>query len=265
MEVKNSKCHDVGQGVNGFSSVHDSEFYNISQASTVSPYTNGIHTNVIQQTWPGGSGSVYNNLIHDNILGQVVGICPNANFYNNVMWNNSGAGADILVDTGVNQCTVNTSTVANIYNNTVNCSNGVYCLRVTRPGNTIGTVNVKNNHWISSGTIVSIETTITSLNQSNNLTMSPSTANSQGYTSSNKYAPTSSSNSAVGAGVNLATSCTGYLAAICRDTSGAPWYGGSYAARPSGTAAWDAGAYEFGGQSQSSNPNPPTSLAALVQ
>jgi hypothetical protein len=253
MEVKNSKCHHVAQGLNGYASVHDSEFANISDQSTISPYTNGIHTNVIQQTWPGGAGAVYNNVIHDNKLGQVVGMCPSTNFYNNVMWGNSGAGADILVDTGVNACNVNTGTVANIYNNTVDCSNGVSCLRVIRSGQTIGTVNVKNNHWITSGSPVSIELTITSMNQGNNITMNPSSASSQGYTIANQFMPTSSSSPTVNAAVNLSGLCGGNLGAFCSDRL-----------HVQRLTSWDVGAYVFNGQS-SAKPPAPTNLVANVQ
>jgi hypothetical protein len=252
VEVKNSKCHHIAQGLNGYGSVHDSEFSNISDQSTVSPYTNAIHTNVIQQTWAGGAGSVYNNVIHDNLLGQVVGMCPNTNFYNNVMWNNSGAGADILVDTGVNACTVNTSTVANIYNNTVDCSNGVFCLRVERAGNTIGAVNYFNNHWITSLSPVSIELAVSSLRSNNNVTMTPSVAATQGYTKSNQYAPTASSNGTVSTGLSLSTLCVSSLGALCSDITHAPRL-----------TTWDIGAYQFG--AQSSKPTAPSGLTATVQ
>jgi hypothetical protein len=251
-EVKNSTCHDVSQGVNGYGSVHDSEFYGITDVATRSPYANGIHTNVIQQTYPGGSGSVYNNVIHGNTLGQVVGMCPTTNFYNNVMWGNSGAGADILVDTGVNACTVNTGTVANIYNNTVDCSNGVSCLRITRSGQTIGTVNVKNNQWITSGSAVSVELTITSMNQGNNITMSPSSAASQGYSIANQFMPTSSSSPTVNAAVNLSGLCGGALGAFCSDRLHVQ------------RTTWDVGAYVFNGQS-TAKPPAPTNLVANVQ
>jgi hypothetical protein len=258
-EVKNSTCHDVGQGVNGYVLVHDSQFYNISDVSVTSPYTSGTHTNVIQQTFTvgagaGAGGAVYNNLIRDNHLGQVVGMCPSTDFYNNVMWNNTGAGADILVDTGVNACTANTSTVANIYNNTVDCSNGVSCLRVIRAGQTIGTLNVKNNHWITNSSPVSIELTVAASNLSNNITMSSLVAASQGYTASNILMPTSSSGQTVNSALNLASLCTGTLGSFCSDRLHVPR-----------SLSWDVGAYQFGAQSQSSKPNPPSNLAANVQ
>jgi hypothetical protein len=252
VEVKNSICHHVAQGSVGFGSVHDSQFYGLTNACCVAPYTNGIHTNVIHDTWSGGGRSVYNNVVYGNSLGEVIGMCPTTNVYNNVMWSNSGAGADILVDTGVNACTVNTNTVANIYNNTVDCSNGVSCLRVIRAGQTIGTLNFENNHWITSNAPVSIELTVVATNQANNILMSPSTAASQGYTTVNWYAPSSSSGGTVGRALILANFCSGGLGALCSDRVHAPRL-----------TSWDAGAYEFG--STSSKPNPPGNLNAIVQ
>jgi len=252
-EVKNSFCDHAGQGAVGFGSVHDSQFDHLSNAGAISPYTNGLHTNVIHDTFPGGGRLVYNNIMFNNAVGEVVGMCPTTDVYNNVMWNNSGAGADILIDTGVNACTVNTSTVANVYNNSVDCSNGQSCLRVIRAGVTIGTVNVKNNHWITNSSPVSIELAIAALNQSNNITMSSSAAASQGYTVSNNLMPTSSSAQTVNSALNLASLCIGNLSAFCFDRLHAPRL-----------SSWDAGAYQFGSQS-SSKPNPPSGLSAVVQ
>lgn len=252
--VSYSICHHVGDGINGYGQVNDSQFYNITNAETA--FYTTLHTNVIQQTWPGGTGSVYNNLIYDNNpIGQVIGMCPTTNFYNNVMWNNGpGGGADILVDTGVNACTVNTGTVANVYNNTVDCSNGVSCLRVTRSGQTVGTVNVENNHWITNSGPTSFEATITALKQSNNVSMTTSTASSQGFTSANRYAPTSSSNATVNAAATLSGICAGPLTSLCADIL-----------HTSRAASWDSGAYKFGGSTQTTKPNPPSGLVAVVQ
>ena len=59
---------------------------------------------------------------------------------------------------------------------------------------------------------------------------------------------------AIGFGANLSSLCTGNVALLCSDKSGA--------ARPGGNTAWDAGASLFAG---GNIPNPPTGLNATVQ
>src|SRR6185437_7319471 len=46
-----------------------------------------------------------------------------------------------------------------------------------------------------------------------------------------------------GQGTNLASSCTANFIALCQDASGAPWFGGAPITRPTGSTAWDLGAY----------------------
>lgn len=81
-------------------------------------------------------------------------------------------------------------------------------------------------------------------------------ANSQGYTPSNYYAPTSGSGSTVGGGSNLTSFC-GTASALCSDTT----LGDSRTAnaRPR-SAAWDGGAYLF----IDTNPLPPANVTATA-
>jgi hypothetical protein len=154
-----------------------------------------------------------------------------------------------------------------------------------------GSLNFENNHFIgfatqalSSGTCGSIATcpwmndgaTITAVHDNGNeIFQSASTASSQGYTASNNYAPTASSNATVGAGSNLTSSCPTFSAdsALCSGTSdGASEKSGnggetaSYPAIPivprPASGAWDAGAYLFGGAQLHAAP---TGLSAVVQ
>jgi hypothetical protein len=139
------------------------------------------------------------------------------------------------------------------------CPTGL-CVRVNTKTNTLGTLNVKNNHLIlDSGTPVCYNNTsagcanVTTVNASDNLTMSTSAATSQGYTISNDFMPASSSSKTVNAALNLSVLCLGDLGSLCADRLHTPRL-----------TSWDAGAYLFGSQT-SSKPNPPGNLNAIVQ
>jgi hypothetical protein len=271
-EVAFSTCHDVGDGDVGFGQVHDSEFYNITNKEAA--YDPTVHTNVIE-TFYQGDGPFYNNLIHDNNpVGLTMSICAGPSVYNNVMWNNGNSAIIIDPNGAGNTCGNQTTAVANIYNNTFVSTGGYMVYVIPRAGFTVGTINVNNNHWITSAPLYCAGgpcNPVTNFNVGpTNLTMTPQTAANQGYTSANKYASTSSTGGTVGKGTNLSGLCSGGLASLCTDAAGAPWYGSAYVQRPQGSltsqsaTSWDAGAYQFGGQT-SSKPNPPVGLAAIVQ
>jgi hypothetical protein len=256
-EIKNSKCHDTGEGeVGHFGPIHDNEFYNINGAA-VQAYDPPNHTNVIETSKTGPNDSpIYNNLIHDNNAGVTIFDCMGATIYNNVMWRNSNA--HIMLDS--NCPGVSSATTANVYNNTVDCSNGNYCFRIFYRANGVpGILNLKNNHWITNGPIAACYdntgagcANVVTANVSNNVTMTTSTATSQGYTISNRFAPTLSSSVTVKTALNLSIACSGLLSSLCADRLHAPRQ-----------LVWDVGAYQFG--SQSTSPNPPTDLNAVVQ
>jgi len=255
-EIKNSKCNDTGEGeVGHFGPIHDNEFYNINGAA-VQAYDSVNHTNIIETSKTGPSDSpIFNNLIHDTNAGVTIFDCMGATIYNNVMWHN--ANAQIMLDS--NCSGASSSTTANIYNNTVDCSSGGYCFRIFYRSNGVpGVLNLKNNHWITSGVAACYNNTgagcanVVAASVSNNVTMSSSTASSQGYTTANRYAPTSTAGATVKNALNLSVTCSGFLGSLCADRLHAPRL-----------LLWDVGAYEFG--SQSSAPNPPSNLNAIVQ
>jgi hypothetical protein len=195
-------------------------------------------------------------LIHDTNAGVTIFDCMGATIYNNVMWHNSNA--QIMLDSNCSGASA--STTANIYNNTVDCSNGTYCFRIFYRSNTVpGVLNLKNNHWITNGPIAACYNNtgagcanVVAANVSSNVTMSSSTASSQGYTAANRYAPTSTAGATVKNALNLSPTCSGFLGALCADRLHAPRL-----------LLWDSGAYQFG--SQSAAPNPPSNLNAIVQ
>lgn len=246
-EVKNSHIHHTMAACFTVYSCHDSEFDHITSA--IQAYDSDIHTQVIENDYGQGVEKIYNNLIHDNIpVGVTVYTCAQTNFYNNVMWNNGNK--EILLG----GCSNNSaSSVANIYNNTVDCSN-TSCFGTDSKATLAGTVNLENNHWITNGSPISNASAIATFNQNNNITMSTSVATSQGYTSVNLYAPTSSSGGTVHVALNLSGRCSGSLGSLCSDRLHVPRL-----------TSWDAGAYLFDAQAAGTKPNPPANLNAVVQ
>ncbi len=255
--VSNSTWHDVGAFCFTVISCHDNEVYNVKQTSydicPCRPHSQVIEDDVPNGTDGGGWMEVYNNVIHDNSgAGVTIFIPYNNAIYNNVMWNNSNG--NILLGQVKND---SSSQIGYVYNNTIDCSNGTPCIRATTGGTYAGALNLKNNQFITNGA-----TTCFGVNgcgnvtpsQSDNVTMSTSTANSEGYTRADIYEPVASTSGTVNKGISLSGDCSGPLTSLCYDRLGNPRL-----------AAWDAGAYEFGGQSQSSKPNPPTNLTATVQ
>jgi len=172
------------------------------------------------------------------------------------------------------------------FNNTIECGTdtnliGAACFGNGETGNTL-TVKSTNDHAISSvngSTGCSINGGACS-SVTTDLLQSLSTANGQGYTSSQTYAfsPTSGSNATVGTGTNNQALCTTISAinpaagSACQsDTTYAVAYNTTNHtvtpartpnARPS-SGVWDIGAYQYGGTT--GGPNPPTNLTAVVQ
>jgi hypothetical protein len=256
-EVANSECHDTAEGIVGHGAIHDSEFYNINGTAqaALDPL---LHTNVIEASAIStGDGPIYNNFIHDTNAGVTIFDCNQANIYNNVMWNN--ANFAIMLDSNCPGAT--SGTVANIYNNTVDCSATTACFRVmARSNGTPSVLNLQNNYWIANGNPVCYNAPgngcggVAGGNQANNITASASTAASQGYTASNRYQPMSAASATVKAALNLSGLCSGALSSLCSDIL-----------HGSRLSPWDVGAYQFGTQSPSAKPNAPSNLAATVQ
>lgn len=240
-EIKNSDCEHTGEGEVGlFGPIHDNIFANIN-GNAVAALDPANHTNILEPSPTCETPTIYNNLIHDTTSGVTIYICSRGQIYNNVMWNNSNF--DIKLS-GIGQPA---SDVLSIYNNTVDCSNSTPCVGMDSKGVMAGTLNLKNNHWITNGSPtcfgVSGCSAITTLHQSNNLLLTTSQATTNGYTIATKYKafPAPGPTSTVAFGVNLTAQATGSLAALALDAEGAFWNGASYVARPTGATAWDAG------------------------
>ena len=171
-----------------------------------------------------------------------------------------------------------------LFNNTTECGSDTStttCIGGADSGKTFQ-VYMENNHWITSGAVCSLgsgqgtcETEVTDLAET------VATANSQGYTSSQRYAfsPTSATAPTVRAGTNMrSTYCTQLSAidpamgAACRaDATDGCSYKTSHHTlicpartantRPSSTP-WDIGAYEYATRS---NVEAPTDRIATVK
>ncbi|HEY2119948.1 MAG TPA: hypothetical protein VGH37_12235 [Candidatus Acidoferrum sp.] len=272
----------VSNGVVGTSiSLHDNLFVDLYEPQ------GSVHGNIWNSNNDGlvnvGSQSFYNNVFHDINEGVSVWLMPTpvGYIFNNIEWNNSNS---------VNCYVIGGSSSATIYfyNNT---SDAPCALRALNNGSDPvwrGTVHLANNHYIGYSSASLPNTYICDSgatcswvddDPTSEIFQSESVANSQGYSRSNMYAPTSGSGATVGIAGNYANLCGNFSpdSALCKGTSQSVSEqsdeGGKVAVSPaitmvsraaSGAGAWNSGAYYFGGVS-SSNPNPPTSLSATVQ
>ena len=238
------------------------------------------HVNEMYLEYTTGTIDNYNNIFHSAVSGasnqQQMGNGTTQYYFNNVSWGLGGGTSNYGIDgqqgagAGPNHFF--------FYNNTMYGEGGTRdCLDDNATNYASGlTVVLQNNYCVTTANpyyIKSSASTYTnqagstsqSVIEASSTVQSPSTANSQGYTVSNLYAPTSASNDTVtlangGNSANLTGLCSGYLVALCSDINGNP--------RPS-SGGWQAGAYFYGGSSQSSQqqqstPVAPTGLAAIV-
>lgn len=241
----------------------------------------GDHANGISVFGPSAGFTtlyIYNNVITDDSLAagsEILWAMSNGNYtgdnsyiYNNVLYN-VGRGID------VGDHPSNSGGTFWIYNNTITPNGLSYCFGngETPPRNTL---NYANNHCIDTSTTC-LSTGVTCNNLGGNLVQTFAQANSNlsahfdQYTKSETfvYSPLASTNSTVGAGNNLTSSCSGNVAALCSDTT-YPIYDAvnhvvvmrTVKPRPA-NGAWDIGAYEYS-SAQGSAPSAPTGLAAVV-
>jgi hypothetical protein len=221
---------------------------------------------------PGYTVTAWNNVvyaIHDN---QVLDLAPpvyNSSLCPQGPTNNDyclGAGSYILENNSV-ECGDDVTQYDG-------CTNGI---GVVGSGSIADSVLFQNNYFVALNTTTGCGTGQGAAKSctfaASNIVQTLSTANGQGYTSSETYAfsPTSANDATVGAGTNLTSSCTGSVTSLCSDTTYACTDGGgnqpSCPARTTNgrapTGAWDSGAYLFSGSGQP--PAPPTGLTAVVQ
>lgn len=243
--VSNSTINDVPTAILYAGNVHDNHIFNIDYPK--SDFDPAYHTNLIYmaaQSFNPPVEHIYNNKIHD--IGTGAGVyaepCFYAQFgyatihiYNNLIYNakNSGGGI-ILVDSenGKGACGN-----VYIYQNTLqmpdNAQIGMIRTISNHSGtNKINTLVIKNNHYI--GPNGEWDTNLANNPSStNNIQMTNTAANTNGYNLAGSFKPSSSTSPTVNKGLNFTCAA---CADIDKDFQGV--------ARGEG-GAWDVGAYEF--------------------
>jgi len=271
--VYNNICRNVSNGfVGSGTNIHDNWFGPINPC-----FPGGCHQNALFQFGPNGSATsvfIYNNVISGVPSGGMVKLWLSGNApttatgyaFNNVLYGNA-QGNDVNLG---GHSAVNYGTWY-LFNNSIECGTDASpgtgagaCANDS--GGTSGETFVlhsRNNHWIKGDTTAPVTCTYGTCDFTTDVTQTVTTANGQGYTSTETYAfaPTSASGSTVGGGTNERSICTtiaGLNAAAgtaCQSDTG---YACSYntsnhtvscpdrieIAKPT-SAAWDVGAYEF--------------------
>ena len=256
-EVKNNVVKYAWMGCSSCFSVHDNDFGNMEEDPSGMTFGNPpsgvqIHSHIIYDD--GGNQQtnfVYNNAIHDSNTGLVTYFYYTTAVYNNVIWNIGNNAAIVLTNCLIQgQCAADkSSNVGYLANNTIDMASPGTALSCYRwdpnaTGTGLGTLNFYNNICIPNGGSPGSFSVTTINGATTNRTMSTTEASTYGFTAVNKYSSSSADPNTAGQGNNLTTSCSGNLAPLCQDTSGAPWFGGAYKTRPTGTTAWDMGAFQ---------------------
>ncbi len=237
---------------------HDNFIENMSE-----PVVTGTHGNVDEMPGTGvnwtNSTYYYNNFIRQTNEGETIDMYPgtaasglHAYIFNNVMTGANGNPSNCYMIEGDGTGGPGTT---EYFNNTADNPCQIRSLRGSSTG------IFQNNHFIGyspSGTIADFSQMTSNTDNGNELWQSEATANGQGYTSTNNYAPTSAGNPTVGAGVNLSSICSGMdnsaAATACASGIGGVTYNTTNNTAVDNTpiargVAWDIGAYECAGSS----------------
>jgi hypothetical protein len=290
-------CYDVHNSVIRYTSnamecanltyIHDNLIeYTFATMDGLANGTQGPHPNVVE-TLGGYNGLTlyfYNNILRHN--GVNVTYWPqfsNAYEFNNVFFDNSIVQAgNCFMQSPLGFSSGLGSATANIFNNTIDST----CTFNFYPGNGStptwsGPSNWQNNHLVgfSSSSVQGISScpnpASCSFNDNGNeIFEAEGTANGQGYTVADNYAPGSSSGATVGAGSNASTVCNAManslgkaacqngIAGVTYDAVNHMAVANQPVSRPS-SGAWDVGAYQF--SSSTNAPLPPVGLKAKIQ
>jgi len=250
-------------------SVHDNLFENMYE-----PVTSGTHGNVME--WSGNTGYpdtyYYNNITRLTTIGETIDFYPGATgqsahgyIFNNVMTGPNGNASNCYMLEG-DQNPGRTY----FFNNT---SDNPCTMR--NPGRGSNTATFQNNHFIGyspSGAIGDFSG-VTNTDNGYEIWQTEAVANGQGYVNGNNYAPTTGTNSTVGAGANLTSMCTGMddaaaaaaceagIAGITYNTSTHTVTNNTANARPA-SGAWDSGAYQY--QAAGAPPTVTTTVASGI-
>jgi hypothetical protein len=259
---------DSGVGVYGGASIHGNVVENVPNGIVVIDPSANVSGNQVfdvpysvdpledsSAIFAFSSGSIYNNIVHNlapgaSALHLEAGASETGNtqyVYNNLVWN-VGDTAPVVISSEF----LGSVSPSNqfIYNNTLSGGATAGCITVNPNFFVATNLTVQNNHCISDTPATSAwcwnqaggnfdcgsVTHVTFANNVNVL-MTSSAATSAGYTPNVSFQPTAANSATVGVGLNLTSSCTAVGASLCSDRL--------KVGRPSGSTAWDAGAYQF--------------------
>jgi hypothetical protein len=254
------------------------------------PSFGGRHGNVMEDISgvTGGTCHLYNNIVRNEADGVTWWPQCNTGYVFNNVFENLADGPWVPTPNGLMISPPgfsNTAVTLNwyIYNNTFDStvSSQAFGGNSTTPyWGTGSTIEWGNNHFIGVTALSKFfgcqsPSSCNQTEKGGEVFQTTSQAASQGYTLSNNYQPTSSSDATATAGSNQSSYCSEFSsdAAYCSGTSDAAYEasgkGGKVATSPAITivsrpasGTWTAGAYQIGG---SSTPNAPTGLAAVVK
>jgi hypothetical protein len=272
--VKNTVVRDMVGMITlcGHGEVSGNLLYNCGYPSFPAGAVNA-HSGAIQVTGADGAFSIHDNVIHDTGRDANGNECEAALLgnpgetdyvWNNISYNIQGNSWGLTPN-------ASPGVAAYFWNNTMvgGLDGSAYCIRQVHSG-TYSSIQIRNNHCITTGILADPTLTASVKLVNFNLVQTPAVAASQGYTASQRFAfsPTVASQPTVGTGVNLTSRCLDPNTGLCRDTG----YGSSQSAtntsvsparlafaRPTGTTAWDIGAYLF----STAPPTPPMAPANL--
>lgn len=219
------------------------------------------HVNEMYVSSTTGTNYIYNNIFHNAVSGasnqQQQGNGTTQYFFNNVSWALGGGTSNWGID--ATNGAGPTNSIFYFYNNTAISNSGTRtCIDGSGTNGAFLAVWLQNNYcvtnqnpyWtaVSSATYKNQAGSSTSANiQAASTIQTSSTATSQGYVTSNLYAPTSSGNDTVtfasgSTSANLTSLCSGNLLPLCKDINGV--------SRPA-SGGWQSGAYQFAAASDS--------------
>jgi hypothetical protein len=249
------------------------------------PTISGRHGNVVEQNFGGCNVGLFYNNVTGNVDEGIDWITNDLTFYvfNNVWFNDQHYAPDpngyLMCGGGSGSNVVH----AYFYNNTAQDIKLGACTPSSDGGgwSSGSSIQFANNQLMDFTNVSSI---FNCNGQSCGITdnggeiyETTAAANAEGYTYANNWEPTASSNATVGTGNDMGSFCNSLpnSAAVTACQAGSPsavsettgWGGYIASYSPamvnSRGSAWDAGAYQFSGNS--SSPNPPSGLSAVVQ
>jgi hypothetical protein len=265
-EVSYTTVHDVSSLCLGCVTVHHSTFYNIS--FPVNDFDPSYHTNGIYLI---GNGSVYDTLIYNfaangapiypNPASSGSGACQNWTqyIYNNVIIFASSPSAVVLIDVDPDApASSGACGTVYIWNNTLQSNGNKVAIRTAWHGGAtthLAKAEVQNNHVINldgadhncfSNSCDSNAFAPDSFTYNHSVFQTNATANAQGYTRANNYAPANRVGGTVSRGVVPTSLFNTDIRGMIRPQS-----------------QWDIGAYEF--SSPGTPPNPPGTVRAVIR